>query len=124
VIKRPLNSRFSDKVRQRVKITTIRDNPWPVGKPIMLYNWSGAPYRSKHADVGEIRVLGFWPIRIERTENGMSYDPARVGGRSLWLCEGFDSQEDMDAWFSAKMKVGQSVTKHLMRFRLQEGGGA
>ncbi|MEM9236786.1 MAG: hypothetical protein AAGB14_08410 [Verrucomicrobiota bacterium] len=120
--KRPLNSRFTDKVLDEIKITTIRDNPWPIGRPIMLYNWSGAPYRSKHVDVAVIVVLDCWPISIERTDSGMRYEPCRLGGRALWQCEGFDSQEDMDAWFSAKMKAGEAVTKHLMRFELKKGG--
>jgi hypothetical protein len=51
MIKRPLNSQFPEKVEDLVKITTIRNEPWPVGVPIMLYCWSGKPYRSKHKNV-------------------------------------------------------------------------
>ena len=60
MIKRPLDPKFSDAVREGRKVTTIREKPWPVGKPIMLYNWSGIPYRSKHIDVASVKVSGFW----------------------------------------------------------------
>ena len=32
----------------------------------MLYNWSGAAYRSPQMDVAPVTVLGCWPIVIER----------------------------------------------------------
>jgi hypothetical protein len=118
MIKRPLNARFSDKVKADIKITTIRDNPWPVGKPVMLYNWSGAAYRSLQVNVCAVEVVETSPILITRDAAGsMSYCMIEPLPRPLWSCEGFESEEDMDAWFSAKMKPGQSVTKHLMRFR-------
>ena len=66
MIKRPLNPRFSDAVREGRKFTTIRADLWPVGVPIMLYNWSGAAYRSKQIDVAAIIVQGFWLIEITR----------------------------------------------------------
>lgn len=126
MIKRPLNSRFSDKARQGIKFTTIREKSWPIGKPIMLYNWSGAPYRSKHRDVVAVVVLTATPIVIGRTDHGMLYTYARneTQGRELWECEGFDSKPDMDAWFSSKMKVGETLHMHLMRFKLLEGRDA
>ena len=64
MIKRPLNSRFSDAVLEGRKVTTIRDTPWPVGKPIMLYNWSGAAYRSPQIDVAAVLVVETTLIRI------------------------------------------------------------
>jgi len=73
MIKRPLNSRFSDAVREGRKITTIRDNPWPVGKQIMLYNWSGAAYRSKQNDVAAVTVLATSPVTISRVGDAMTY---------------------------------------------------
>lgn len=124
MIKRPLNSRFSNAVREERKITTIRDNPWPVGTPIMLYNWSGAAYRSPQIDVAPVEVVETSPILITRDSAGeMSYCMIEPLPTPLWECEGFDSEEDMDAWFSAKMKPGQSVEKHLMRFRLLNADG-
>lgn len=122
MIKRPLNARFPDKVRAGVKVTTIRENPWPVGVPIMLYCWSGKPYRSKQSDVCTVVVeevaaitIGRWPDGVMRYE---VHRPALLRGRELWSCEGFRSQDDMDDWFRGKMKPGQCVTKALMRFRL------
>jgi hypothetical protein len=40
MIKCPLSPQFSDAVRNGVKTTTIRSKPWPIGRPIMLFNWS------------------------------------------------------------------------------------
>ncbi|MCL5460053.1 hypothetical protein M3M33_15560, partial [Loigolactobacillus coryniformis] len=70
MIKRPLNAQFSNAVLEKRKITTIREKPWPVGVPIMLYNWSGAAYRSPQIDVGVVTVSGWWPITIAHTESG------------------------------------------------------
>lgn len=122
MIKRPLNARFSEHVKSGRKFTTIRDNPWETDRPIMLYNWSGAAYRSKQIDVASVEVLGVRPITITRTADGMRYSVSTVEGMILWGAEGFESGADMDAWFESKMKVGQSVTKCLMRFRLLERG--
>jgi hypothetical protein len=122
MIKRPLNSRFSAAVREGRKITTIRDNPWPLGKPIMLYNWSGAAYRSPQINVAAVLVERTTPITISRLASGAMIYSFTTGGNerliNLWKCEGFDSWQDMDAWFAAKMKPGQQVTKHLMCFSL------
>jgi hypothetical protein len=123
MIKRPLNTRFSDAVREGRKITTIRDNPWPIGKSIMLYNWSGKPYGSPHADVAAVIVEETTPIRIGRSDDGalIFYHVERGihKGSLLWSAEGFLSQEDMDAWFTKTLKPGQTVEKHLMRFSLK-----
>jgi hypothetical protein len=122
MLKRPLNPRFNTPVRTGQKITTIRDNPWRTDLPVMLYNWSGKAYRSKQMDVAAVQVLGVRPVQIERLESGqMMYHYSTEGDErlvKLWQCEGFESQAEMDYWFSAKMKPGQSVTKCLMRFEL------
>jgi hypothetical protein len=118
MIKRPLNSRFSDKAKADIKITTIRDKAWPIGKPVMLYNWSDKAYRSKQIDVCAVEVIETSPILITRDAAGeMSYCMIEPLPKPLWECEGFESQQDMDAWFSAKMKPGQSIEKQLMHFR-------
>lgn len=119
MIKRPLNARFSDKVKAEIKITTIRDKPWPVGVPIMLYNWSGAAYRSKQINVCAVVVSGFWPIVIVHQLDGkMLYGCGMESDIPLWQREGFESESDMDEWFKTKIKPGQTVFKHLMRFKL------
>ena len=120
MIKRPLDERFGDKVRQEIKITTIRDSQWPVGKPIMLYHWEGKPYRSKHKDVTAIVVLGFWSIDITRhqLDDEMEYRHGMENEREIWETEGFDSQEAMDDWFRPLVKPGATIYKSLMRFRL------
>lgn len=123
MIRRPLDPRFSQAVLHGRKITTIRQNPWPVGVPIMLYNWTGAPYRSKQAEVAAVVVEETTTIHIGRFkgESGiMHYCAERSihSGRKLWQCEGFLSKEDMDEWFRCLIKAGQTATKVLMRFRL------
>lgn len=120
--KRPLNARFPDLVLDEIKITTIRDKPWPVGVPIMLYQWSGTAYRSKQIDVCPVVVEETTPIRISRSDNGaLIFFHAERGihpGRLLWQSEGFFSQGEMNEWFEAIIKPGQTVEKHLMRFKL------
>lgn len=120
MIKRPLNPQFSSAVLDGRKFTTIREKPWPVGVPIMLYNWSGAAYRSKQIDVAAIIVEEVQPIDIDMPDFGEPcYTPRKLDcGCPLWISEGFASQDDMDSWFYRVVKTGQSVTKHLMRFRL------
>ena len=119
MIKRPLNPQFSSAVIEGRKFTTIREKPWPVGTPIMLYNWSGAAYRSKQIDVAPVIVMGFWTIQIAHMESGdMRYAYGMDCGLALHETEGFDSRAAMDEWFRPLVKPGQSVTKHLMRFRL------
>lgn len=128
MIKRPLNPRFSAAVLEGRKVTTIREKPWPVGKPVMLYNWSGAPYRSPQADVAAVVVEDWTPIRIGRVEGELGLmcylaDRGIHRGRLLWSCEGFLSEEDMDEWFRSKMKPGEWVDRALMRFRVVTPAG-
>lgn len=119
MIKRPLHSQFSDAVRGGRKITTIRDKAWPVGVPIMLYQWSEKPYRSPQIDVAPILVTGFWPIYITQTHGGgMSYRYGMETPAPLWEHEGFFSPEGMDEWFRPMVEPGEMITKVLMRFRL------
>ena len=120
MIKRPLNSRFTEAVLAGRKFTTIRDKPWPVGVPIMLYNWSGAAYRSKQSNVAEIVVKGFWTIRItHRPDGAMAYDCGKTSAPALYESEGFKSQAEMDDWFRPLVKHGQTDEKILMRFKRQ-----
>lgn len=117
--KRPLNPRFSQAVLDGWKFTTIRDTQWPAGVPIMLYNWSGAAYRSKQIDVAAIIVQGFWPIDIAHSADGtMRYACGMENAKPLHETEGFTSRDEMDEWFRKIVKPGQAVRKTLMRFRL------
>lgn len=122
MIKRPLVPRFVPAVLAGIKITTIREKPWPVGPPIMLYHWSGSAYRSKHLDVAPVIVESVKPITITRPLAGfLRYEyGAYIHGQWLWQHEGFRCRHDMDAWFSNLIKPGQSVTQLLMRFRLAD----
>lgn len=119
MLKRPLNTRFGPRVLAGIKRTTIRDTAWPLNKPIMLYHWSGKPYASPQQDVAVVQVHQTKPITITYAADGMmSYSTTLPLPHPLWFCEGFDSQDDMDAWFLAKIKPGQTVHKHLMLFDL------
>lgn len=118
MIKRPLNQRFSDAVLAARKFTTIRDHPWPVGVPIMLYNWSGAAYRSPQINVAPVIVSGYWPIRISRLKNGEMRYSYGMKNKRLHQTEGFNSRAELDDWFRPLVKPGKSVTKYLNRFRL------
>jgi hypothetical protein len=118
MIKRPLNARFSELVLAGHKTTTIRDKPWPVGVPIMLYNWTGKPYQSKQADVCPIVVKGFWTIRItHKPYGGIVYECGRETREPLFVDEGFPGQDEMDDWFRPLVKTGKTITKTLMLFK-------
>lgn len=124
MIRRPLNSRFRDAVLSGRKFCTMRDTPWPIGVPIMLYEWTGAPYRSKQAEVAVVVVEQVETITIRHTAEGMRYSISRVEGKWLWEAEGFDSGTDIDEWFSKTIQPGGSATKFLHRFKLIERGAA
>lgn len=118
MIKRPLNAQFKPAVLEDRKITTIREKPWPVGVPIMLYHWEGKAYNSPHVDVAVIEVMETCPIEIDHHADGvMTYAHRIWHPNPLWACEGFKSSEAMDAWFRQVVKPGRSLTRHLMRFR-------
>ena len=119
MIKRPLNPRFGIAVRDRRKTTTIRATAWPLGKPIMLYHWRGAPYRSKQQDVAAIVVARTSPIHITHGADGhMRYDCPELPTRPLYETEGFATASDMDDWFRLVVPRGKTVCRHLMHFGL------
>ena len=84
----------------------------------MLYNWSGAAYRSKQIDVAPVIVEETCEIRIFHDHLGITYAKSMQPGCPLYQSEGFESRDAMDDWFRQLVKPWQSVTKHLMRFRL------
>lgn len=123
MIKRPLDSRFASAVLEGRKLTTIRNKAWPVGVPIMLYHWAGAPYRSKHRNVAPVVVEKVQEIRItHREDGGMLYAYGTPQEPRLHETEGFESREAMDAWFRPLVKQGETIAKALMRFRLVGAG--
>jgi hypothetical protein len=122
MIRRALNSQFTEAVLEGRKTTTIRDRPWPVGKPIVLYNWIGAAYRSPQMYVATIVVESTCEVYITRSKDDkMAIEPMEIlgDGPSLWQTEGFDSRDDMHAWFLPLVKPGETIMKNLMRFRLE-----
>jgi hypothetical protein len=136
MLKRPLHAQFGPKVLAGIKRTTIRDTPWPLGKPIMLYHWSGKPYASPQQDVAAVKSVFTCPITIAHIfkpgstsclhyllavsdlhnfSAALKTPPASI---HLWQLEGFDSRDAMDAWFRPLIKPGQTLQKHLMLFKL------
>lgn len=130
MLKRPLHAQFGPKVLAGIKRTTIRSKPWPLGKPIMLYHWTGKPYRSPQQDVAAVEAVFTCPITITHIRDksgspwvhfGMAladFEKLPCDSMNLWQLEGFDSHSDMVAWFLAKLKPGQTLQKHLMLFNL------
>jgi hypothetical protein len=127
MLKRPLHPQFSDAVREGRKVTTIRDKSWPCWKPIMLYNWSGAAYRSKQIDVCQVVVEESEEVTLTRNSLGniivTPCVPRLCGNRQLWECEGFESFDAFCDWFRPLIKPRETITKTLMRFRLANAGG-
>lgn len=118
MIRRPLNERFADKVLRGVKVTTIRDRPWPLGVPIMLFRWADKPYRSKQIEIAPVWVHKVEPIEISHDPMGARFSVAYVLGRPLFGTEGFESHRAMERWFESVVPLGQTSRKHLMQFRL------
>lgn len=125
MLKRPINPRFNQAVLDGRKFTTIREKPWPVGTPIMLYNWSGEAYRSKQIDVAPIVVIGFWTIKIAHlaSDGAMRYAYGMESATPIYQSEGFDSGAEMDEWFRRIVKPGHINTCALMRFRVANASG-
>lgn len=117
MIRRPLNSRFGDAVREGRKTTTIRESQWPMGVPIQLYHWIGRPYRSKQIDCAIVQVWCLCPITITHSHTGIIYDHLKMP-LPLWQCEGFSTQDDMDTWFACKIEPGKTFHGFLHRFTL------
>ena len=124
MIKRSLSAQFHQKVMDGIKVSTIRPNPWPVGVPIQLFHWADKPYRSKHVDGPVVIVNCIKPMQIckdciSRPQycygHGSLLD---VVPKNLYAIEGFDSQEDMDAWFRRLVKPGQATQQFQMLFSL------
>lgn len=117
MIKRPLSPQFADLVTSGRKTTTIRKAAWPVHKPIMLYRWAGKAYRSKQVNVAIVEVVRVLPIKITHRAAGlMVFDCPYSLRRPLWVTEGFDSPESMDAWFRERIAPGEIVEMFLMGF--------
>jgi hypothetical protein len=119
MIKRPLNPQFSNAVREGRKFTTIREKPWPVGVPIMLYNWSGVAYRSQQIAVAAVIVREVRAVEITHRFGGdMLYIYGPVKERRLHETEGFASRAELDDWFRPLIKRGETIEKWLMFFSL------
>jgi hypothetical protein len=118
MIKRPLDTGFRSAVVALIKIATMRKKPWPIGVPIMLYSWAGKPYRSEHDDLIPVIAESATLVSISREGDDIRYYiPLGLLDRCIWQCEGFDSREQMDEWFSKLVAPGKSIERYLMKFR-------
>lgn len=106
------------------KFTTIREKPWPIGVPIMLFNWTGKPYRSKHNDVCAVIVEETMPIKLSRSKQGNIFETPMVihlcKGKPLYESEGFDCIDDFHDWFRPLIKPCETIERALIQFRLAE----
>jgi len=123
MIKRPLAEQFHQKVRDGVKVSTIRPNPWPVNVPIQLFRWEGLPYRSKHVNGPAVIARSADRIMIASDAAGViSYHLTDYNLcssiQNLYMIEGFESQEKMDDWFRRLVKRGQTIEQYQMLFSL------
>ena len=85
----------------------------------MLYNWSGAAYRSKHVDVAAIEVEEVLEIVVTHDrDGGIVFSRAQIDGIPIHQTEGFDDAGQMHEWFSKSVPNGKTVELSLMRFRL------
>lgn len=114
-------SRFRQPILEEVKFTTIREKPWPIGVPIMAYEWLGTPYRSKQAEICPVIAEKTTLIEIWTCVKGeaITFTPAKKihGDVPLWKCEGFHDEREMKDHFLSKLGPDQKVTMHLIRFR-------
>jgi hypothetical protein len=124
MIKHPLSERFHKKVFDGIKISTIRPNPWPIGKPIQLFHWADKPYASKHVNGPVVIVCVVKPVEVRKCRTGfmhyidLSQRLPRYLSSNLYIYEGFDTQEDMDTWFCRLVKPGETIQQYQMLFRL------
>lgn len=85
----------------------------------MLYNWSGAPYRSKHIDVAVIEVEEVLEMIVTHDpDGGIIFGRDNIDGIPIHRTEGFDDAVQMQEWFGKKVPRGKVVELALMRFRL------
>ena len=85
----------------------------------MLYNWSGAAYRSKQVDVAAIEVEEVLEIVVTHDrDGGIVFSRDKIDGIPIHQTEGFDDAGQMREWFSKAVPKGKTVELSLMRFRL------
>jgi hypothetical protein len=85
----------------------------------MLYNWSGAAYRSKQIDVAAIEVEEVLEMVVTHDEDGgVVFSRDKIDGIPIHQTEGFDDAGQMQDWFAKAVPKGKTVELSLMRFRL------
>lgn len=90
----------------------------------MLYNWSGAAYRSPQNDVAPVIVSNVRVIRITHRQDGdMIFAYGQQNDRRLHETEGFSTRVELDAWFRPLVKRGDTVAKSLIYFCLLNAPG-
>lgn len=116
MIKRAVNAMFNSAILAGRKTTTIRESFWPAQTQIMLFNWTGRPYRSKQRDVAVVVVADVHFLRIYNDGRSVEfYELPESLHKNLWMSEGFESQGALDWWFLHVAPLGHSDW-FLMRF--------
>jgi hypothetical protein len=85
----------------------------------MLYNWSGAAYRSKQVDVAAIEVEEVLEIVVTHDrDGGIVFSRDKIDGVPIHKTEGFADAGQMQEWFAKAVPKGSTADLSLMRFRL------
>lgn len=85
----------------------------------MLYNWSGAAYRSPQIDVAAIEVEEVLEMVVTHDrEGGIIFCRDNIDGIPIHKTEGFANAGEMQRWFAKVVPIGKTVELSLMRFRL------
>jgi hypothetical protein len=85
----------------------------------MLYNWSGAAYRSKQVDVAAVEVEEVLEMIVTHDrDGGIVFGRDKIDGIPIHKTEGFADAGEMQRWFAKVIPVGKTFELALMRFRL------
>jgi hypothetical protein len=124
MIKRRINKQFAAALKRGGKTTTIRNEPWPVGVPIMLYAWSSKGDRSRR-DLVKVMVTEVCSIAICRGLNDeiTLFVPNDPPDPPLFKGEGYQSHITLCDWFKKRIGRGSSSQMYLIRFRLLDKEG-
>lgn len=85
----------------------------------MLYNWTGAAYRSKQKDVAAIEVKEVLEMIVTHDKDGgIVFSRDKIDGIPIHQTEGFEDAGQMQEWFMKAVPKGKTVELALMRFHL------
>ncbi len=123
MIRRPLHHQFAPAVLHGIKDHTIREKPWPLQTPTMLYSWTGKPYNSPQREICAIIVQQIIPVTIHRLSVSdrilvVPDDSTQTEPEDLWKREGFPTEDAFQHYFRQLIKPGREIERHLHHFTL------